>query len=101
MRRFLSIALLVLGLGVATWGLSVTVPALAHTLPGYLAKPLYAVLAWALIWIACAAGLVHQVRRRGGGGGGGGGGQPPAPPPEMLHPPCGLRRSLVRARTLP
>ncbi len=64
MRRSLVAGPLLVGLVLASWGLTVAVPALARAEPGYLTRDLYLVLAWAGIWIACAVGLVRLARRR-------------------------------------
>jgi hypothetical protein len=64
MKQTLTAALLLLGLAVASWGLTVAVPALARTVAGYVTRDLYLVLAWSAIWIACAVGLFRVARRR-------------------------------------
>lgn len=56
--------LLVVGLAVAAWGLTVTLPHVAEGGPGYLAKSLYPVLIWSLLGVACLAGLAYLVVRR-------------------------------------
>ena len=56
--------LLVAGLALAAWGLTVTVPHLGDPDPGYLAKALYPVLVWSIVGVACLAGLTYLVMRR-------------------------------------
>ncbi len=63
MKRALTAVLLLLALAVASWGLAVSVPALAGTVAGYVTRDLYLVLAWSAIWIACAVALVRLARR--------------------------------------
>ena len=56
--------LLLFALGLATWGLAVTVPRLLGSEPGFVAQPLYPVLVWAAIWVACVVGLVRSIGQR-------------------------------------
>ncbi|MGD2114566.1 MAG: hypothetical protein PVG07_05930 [Acidobacteriota bacterium] len=62
MGRLLIRILLVLGLALATWGLVITVPPLLGAEPGYLARSLYLVIVWGLIWISCLVVLVRSFR---------------------------------------
>lgn len=64
MRRALLRIALLMGLGAATWGLAVTAPPLLEADPGYLARSLYLVIVWGLIWISCLVVLVWSFRRR-------------------------------------
>ncbi len=56
--------LLVLGLAVAAWGLTATLPHLSEAGPGYLAKSLYPVLIWSILGVACLVGLAYLTVRR-------------------------------------
>lgn len=56
--------LLVAGLAIAAWGLTVTLPHLGAGGPGYLAKSLYPVLIWSLLGVACLAGIAYLAFRR-------------------------------------
>jgi hypothetical protein len=56
--------LLVLGLALSAWGLTVTVPHLADAQPGYMAKSLYPVLMWSILAVACLVGLANLIRKQ-------------------------------------
>jgi len=63
MGRIVMRLLLIAALGLSTWGLFVTVPALLHAEPSYVSRPLYVVMMWSFIWIATAVVLVRSFRR--------------------------------------
>lgn len=64
MGRIATKLLLLIALGLATWGLVITVPALIHAEARYVSRPLYVVIMWSFIWIASAVVLVRSFRRR-------------------------------------
>jgi hypothetical protein len=56
--------LLLFGLALAAWGLTVTVPHATDAPIGYLAKSLYPVLIWSILGAACLVGLAFLMTSR-------------------------------------